>query len=167
MEQTDVLGRRIGAAIIDIGIAIIIVLLVGSVIGNDVASDAPTSARFGTLDRVVIIALVFAYYFVTELVWGQTVGKRVLDIRVERVDGTKATPGAIFVRTLLRAIDGIFFYLVALIAVLATGPRRQRLGDLAAKTRVVSASQPPRDPSAPPERPERPPDEDVIAQIMR
>jgi len=164
MEQTDVLGRRIGAAIIDIGIAIIIVLLVGSVIGNDVASDAPTSARFGTLDRIVILGLVFAYYFATEMVWGQTVGKRVLDIRVERVDGTKATPGAILIRTLLRAIDGILFYLVALIAVLATGPRRQRLGDIAAKTRVVSASQPPRDASTPPERP---PDEDVLAQIMR
>jgi uncharacterized RDD family membrane protein YckC len=164
MEQPDVLGRRIGAAIIDIGIAIIIVLLVGSIIGNDVASDAPASARFGTLDRLVIIGLVFAYYFGTELVWGQTIGKRVLDIRVERVDGTKPTAGAIFVRTLLRAIDGILFYLVALIAVLATGPRRQRLGDLAAKTRVVSASQPP--PAAPGPQ-ERPPDEDVIAQIMR
>ena len=164
MEQTDVLGRRIGAAIIDIGIAIIIVLLVGSVIGNDVAADAPASARFGTLDRVVILGLVFTYYFATELVWGQTIGKRVLDIRVERVDGTKATPGAIFVRTLLRAIDGILFYLVALIAVLATGPRRQRLGDIAAKTRVVSASRPPIDTSTPPERP---PDEDVLAQIMR
>src|SRR3954451_1983242 len=105
MEQTDVLGRRIGAAIIDLGIVIVIALLVGSIIGNDVAADAPTSARFGTLDRVVIIGLVFAYYFVTEMAWGQTVGKRVLDIRVERVDGRKAPPGAISLRTLLRSID--------------------------------------------------------------
>lgn len=164
MQQPDVLGRRIAAAIIDLGIVLVILLLVGGIFGNEVGPNDPDSARFGALDRVLILILVFAYYWATEATSGQTLGKRALGIRVVRVDGSKATAGATFVRTLLRAVDGILFYLVALITVLATGQRRQRLGDMAAKTRVVSADAPPDQPDAPPPPP---PDEDVIAQIMR
>ncbi len=165
MEQPDVLGRRVGAAVIDIGIVIVLVLLVGGIIGNDTAADAPDSARFGALDRVVILALTFAYYWGTETVWAQTLGKRALGIRVVRVDGSKAGTGAIFVRTLLRAVDAFpAFYLVGFISVLATGSKRQRIGDLAAKTRVVAADAPIDEPPSPPPPPS---DEDVLSQIMR
>jgi uncharacterized RDD family membrane protein YckC len=166
MQQSDVLGRRIGAAIIDLGIVIVIVLVVGGIFGSDVGPDAPASSRFGAGDRLLIIALVFGYYWATEaFMGGQTLGKRVLGIRVVRVDGSPAGAGAIFVRTLLRVVDGLFLYLVALISVLATGPRRQRLGDLAAKTRVVAADAPT---DTPPEGPPPPPsNEDVLSQIMR
>ncbi len=163
MEQPDVIGRRIGAGIIDIGIVIVIVLLVGGIIGNDVAPDAPSSARFGALDRLAILVLVFAYYFGTELAWAQTLGKRALGIKVVRLDGSRPGAGPIAVRTLLRAVDGLFVYLVALVAIFATGPRRQRLGDMAAKTRVVAADAPVEPPAAPPP----PSDDDVISQIMR
>ena len=82
-----------------------------------------------------------------------------------RVDGSRPGAGPIAVRTLLRAIDGLFVYLVALVAIFATGPKRQRLGDMAAKTRVVAADAPvDRPPAAPPPPPS---DEDVISQIMR
>ena len=161
MEQPDVLGRRIGAAIIDLGIVILIALLVGGIFGSDVGPDAPASSRYGAGDRLLIIVLVFGYYWATEaFMGGQTLGKRVLGIRVVRVDGSPAGPGAIFVRTLLRVVDGILVYLVAFISVFATGPRRQRLGDLAAKTRVVAADAPT---DAPPTAPPPPPsDEDVL-----
>ena len=43
---------------------------------------------------------------------------------------------------MLRLIDGLFFYLVGLITILATGQRRQRLGDMAGRTRVVAAQDP-------------------------
>jgi uncharacterized RDD family membrane protein YckC len=42
------------------------------------------------------------------------------------------------IRTILRIIDGIFFYLVAFICVVAT-KQKQRLGDMAAGTLVVRA----------------------------
>ena len=165
MEQTDVIGRRVGAGIIDLGVVLVIVLLVGGIIGNDAAPDAPDSARFGALDRLGIILLVFGYYWVCEAVWQQTLGKRALGIEVVRVDGSKPGAGATFVRTLLRIVDSFpGFYLVGLVAIFATGPRRQRVGDLAAKTRVVAVGEQPSGPASPPERP---PDEDVIAQIMR
>ena len=55
-------------------------------------------------------------------------------------------------------------YIVGAITVYATGPRRQRLGDIAAKTNVVAEDTPP---PTPPEPRERPDDDDVLAQILR
>jgi uncharacterized RDD family membrane protein YckC len=165
MQGSDVLGRRIGAALIDIGIIIVLLLLVGSVIANDVGPGAPASDRFGDLDRLLILVLVFAYYWIPEMLWAQTPGKRVLDLRVERVDGTKAGAGPTFVRTLLRLVDGLFAYIVGLIVILATGERRARLGDLAAKTRVVAVGAGSTEPPPPPPPP--PSDEEVLSQIMR
>jgi hypothetical protein len=54
-------------------------------------------------------------------------------------------------RTVLRVIDGLFFYLVGLVVMLATRERRGRLGDLVGGTMVVSAEKPARmlDMSAP------------------
>ena len=164
MEQTDVLGRRIAAALVDLGLVLVVLLLVGGIVADEKAAGEPDSARFGPLDRLLILTLVVGYYWVTETVWAQTIGKRVMRIRVERTDGSKATAGPILVRTLLRVVDGIFFYLVGLVAILATGERRQRLGDMAAKTRVVADHGPPKPKDEPPERPD---DEDVLAQIMR
>jgi len=163
-NEPDVIGRRIGAALIDLAIILLLVLLVGGIVGNDTAAGAPDSARFGTLDRLLIVLLVFAYYWGSETVWGQTIGKRVLAIRVVRVDGGKAGAGAIFVRTLLRIVDSFpGFYIVGLIAVFATGPRRQRVGDMVAKTRVVAADAPVDDHRPPPP----PSDDDVIASVLR
>ena len=165
MEQTDVIGRRIGAGLIDLGILLVIVLLVGGIIGNDTAPGAPDSARFGALDRLLIVILAFGYYWVSETVWQQTLGKRALGIQVVRVDGSKPGAGATFVRTLLRIVDSFpGFYIVGLVAVFATGPRRQRLGDMAAKTRVVAVGAGPVEPKPPPPPPS---DEDVIASVLR
>lgn len=164
MEQPDVLGRRIAAALVDLGVVLVIVLLVGGIFGNEKAAGEPDSARFGPLDRLLILVLAFAYYWVAETVWAQTIGKRVMRIRVERVDGSRATAGATFMRTLLRAVDGLLVYLVGLLAILASGSRRQRLGDMVAKTRVVAADTSP--PQAPTES-KPPDDDDVLAQIMR
>ncbi|MBW3607228.1 MAG: RDD family protein [Actinobacteria bacterium] len=161
----DVTGRRIAAALIDLGIVLVIVGLVGGIFGNETVADAPASARFGALDRILAICLVFGYYWIAEAAWAQTVGKRVMKIRVVRIDGSKPTAGATFVRTLLRAIDGLFFYLVGLITIFATGERRARLGDLAAKTKVVADDAPP--PPPPSERRDRPGDDDILAQVLR
>jgi uncharacterized RDD family membrane protein YckC len=55
---------------------------------------------------------------------------------VSESDGQPPGLGRATVRTALRIVDGLFSYLVAFIAVLAS-PKRQRLGDMAAQTLVV------------------------------
>ncbi len=87
---------------------------------------------------LVWVALSLLYHLASEAITGRTLGKRLLGRRVARTDGGRAGLGAIALRTAFRLIDGIGFYLIGLIAVLATGERRQRLGDLAAGTTVVA-----------------------------
>ncbi len=78
------------------------------------------------------------YSIASEWLWrGQTLGKRVLRLRVVDARGLRLTFGQVALRNLLRFIDGLpLFYLVGGIAALASR-RGQRLGDLAADTLVV------------------------------
>jgi uncharacterized RDD family membrane protein YckC len=81
--------------------------------------------------------LFLVYLIVAEAIWGQTLGKRLFGIQVMMQDGRKCTIlGAVF-RNVFRTIDMIFGgYLLALIVMTVTS-RRQRIGDLIAKTVVI------------------------------
>jgi uncharacterized RDD family membrane protein YckC len=132
-------NRRVIAALIDLAIVIAGAAVIVAVAGVSSASEIPAS-----LDAVVLGWALYYYFACESSESAQTVGKRVMKIRVVRMDGTATGMREIAVRTVLRVIDGIFFYLVGLIVMLATGERRGRLGDLAAGTKVVSADAPAR-----------------------
>jgi uncharacterized RDD family membrane protein YckC len=78
------------------------------------------------------------YGMALEWYWrGQTLGKRLLRLRVVDAEGLRLQFSQIVIRNLLRFVDMLpAFYLVGGIACLA-GRRAQRLGDLAANTIVV------------------------------
>jgi uncharacterized RDD family membrane protein YckC len=164
MEGGQILGRRVAAALVDAGVILVLLVLIASLFGNDEVSNWSLWAETQGRPRVAFLLLTFAYFFGSELVWAQTLGKRLLGLRVVRADGSKADAGPVFVRNLVRLVDWLpALYVFGAIAVFATGERRQRLGDLAAGTRVVSGATP-----GPPERPPPPPsDDDVLASIMR
>ena len=87
---------------------------------------------------LVTLAVEFVYFAVFEGVLGTTLGKRLFGLRVVRAsDGRPCGPLAAVVRTLLRLVDNILFSLPGITAIISS-PRRQRLGDRAAKTLVVS-----------------------------
>jgi uncharacterized RDD family membrane protein YckC len=138
-SRTDVLGRRIVAALIDLLVLVVLFIVLATLIGDTEASDGSASANLDGGPALLFFALSLLYYGVLEATTGQTLGKRLLGIRVARLDGSAPSAGHIAARTVLRVVDGILFYLVGLIAVLATGQKRQRIGDLAAGTTVVSA----------------------------
>jgi uncharacterized RDD family membrane protein YckC len=125
-------NRRVAAAIIDL-----VIVSVGAV-AILVAGDSLSGERQGAL-TAVILGWALYYFFALESGGGQTVGKKVMKLRVLRADGRPAGMGEIAVRTILRVIDN---YLVGMIVMLATGEKRQRIGDLAAGTIVVDASGP-------------------------
>lgn len=141
-DRTEVVGRRIGAGLIDLLVILALGVVLALLIGTTETGGGNVTIRLEGAEALVWIALALAYYGVSEAATGQTIGKRLLSVRVARLDGGRPSNGQILTRTILRLIDGIAFYLVGLIAVLATGQRRQRLGDLAAKTTVVSRSGP-------------------------
>lgn len=160
--MADVTGRRIAAALIDVAIISILLIVIAKTLGDEGAREYSLWAETQGTPRALFFLLTFAYFFGTELVWAQTLGKRVMKLRVVRSDGTKAGAAPIIVRNLVRLVDWLpVLYVFGAVAFFATGERRQRLGDMAAKTKVVD-----RDAQPSPPR-ERPDDDDVIAQILR
>jgi uncharacterized RDD family membrane protein YckC len=163
--MADVLGRRIVAAIIDVAIIGILLVVIAKGLGDEANREYSLWAETQGAPRALFFLLTFLYFFGCELVWAQTVGKRVMKLRVACEDGSKPGAGPIAIRNLVRGVDWLpSLYVVGAITLFATGDRRIRLGDMAAKTKVVAADGPP--PQQPPP-PERPDDEDVLAQIMR
>jgi len=137
-------NRRVLAGLIDL----VIIAAGGFALGTLAALATGGKAAFSGQMRPIMVAWALYYYFALESGGGQTVGKRLMRLRVVRADGAPAGMGEIAVRTILRVVDGLFAYLVGLIVMLATGERRQRLGDLAAGTMVADASAPPGGPDA-------------------
>jgi uncharacterized RDD family membrane protein YckC len=96
--------------------------------------------------RALGVALYFAisicYGIVFEWRWrGQTLGKRVLGLRVVDAQGLRLQFTQVALRNLLRAIDMMpIFYLVGGVAALVSR-KGQRLGDLAANTIVAHERQ--------------------------
>lgn len=138
-------NRRVLAAIVDLAIVVagsLVILLAADALSSD------TGDVRGALSAV-ILGWALYYYFALESGDGQTVGKKLMKLRVVRADGRPAGMSEIAVRTVLRVVDGIGLYIVGLIVMLATGQRRQRLGDMAAGTMIVDASAPATRPPAP------------------
>lgn len=140
-DPTEVLGRRIGAALLDIALMAVLFVVLGLALGEGETSDGNASITLEGGSFLLFLGLMLLYYFATEVASGQTLGKRALGIRVVRTDGSPASAGAIAGRTALRLIDQLpAFYLLGLIVALVT-KRKQRIGDLAAGT-VVSRDKP-------------------------
>jgi uncharacterized RDD family membrane protein YckC len=84
----------------------------------------------------VFLAFSLIYFFICEATLAQTLGKRVMGLRVMTRDGRAPSVNAVSVRTVLRLIDD---GPIGLVVMLCTGKRRQRIGDLLAGTTVGSA----------------------------
>jgi uncharacterized RDD family membrane protein YckC len=88
---------------------------------------------------ILLNFVVFMGYFILlEANWnGQTVGKKLVGIRVAREDGGPIDMQQAAIRNLLRIIDALpFLYLVGVILIW-TSDKKQRLGDRVANTVVV------------------------------
>jgi uncharacterized RDD family membrane protein YckC len=129
-------NRRVLAALVDLllvaACGALILFAAGTLGGHGGGGLSPALAA-------VVVGWALYYYFACESGAGQTLGKRLLGLRVVRADGEAAGLREIVVRTVLRVVDGIGLYLVGLLVMLLTGGRRQRLGDLAAGTVVTQA----------------------------
>jgi uncharacterized RDD family membrane protein YckC len=91
-----------------------------------------------TAITVLYFALTLLYGILTEWLWrGQTIGKRLLGLRVVEANGLRLRPSQIVIRNLLRFVDLLpGLYLVGGVSCILS-PRRQRLGDIAASTIVI------------------------------
>jgi uncharacterized RDD family membrane protein YckC len=160
-------SRRVLAGLIDMLVVVGGAVVIGVVAGALVGDEPVVGGQFD----VIILGWALYYYFACESSGGQTIGKKAVKLRVVRVDGRPAGMGEIAVRTILRVIDGIAFYLIGYVVMRVTGKRRQRLGDLAGGTIVTEADaavpQPPMAPVIPVQQGPPPADPQTITLPTR
>lgn len=132
-QQVATLTQRGFAYLID-GLIIIAYVIIYLFIANAAGMDDFESWAF----NLTFFLPIFLYHLLFEIFNnGQSIGKKALQIRVVCLDGSKPKFSNYLIRWLIRPIDFLFSWSVAIVFILATG-RGQRLGDLAAKTTVIS-----------------------------
>lgn len=140
-------GSRIVAIIVDLIILSVVSFIIALPFGtltltfpfmfSYTRSLASSNAIF-VPSEVLYILLMLLYFTYFEGTSGQTLGKKIKGIKVVKENGDPPSFGDALIRTILRIIDGIAFYLVGFI-VIQVSEKKQRLGDKAAGTIVVNA----------------------------
>ena len=148
--------KRLLAYIIDYVLLIIYLWAMKTMLYNGFEIDMETNAG---LDILVISIPMFLYSFLCEL-WmnGQTIGKKIMGIRVISLDGGEPTLGQYILRWITKFFEwpflfgyiafskvALFAYIfstgllgIVVVIIIAVTTRNQRLGDLAAGTVVVN-----------------------------
>ena len=137
-------GSRTLAILIDLalcGMVLFVVYSLTLLLARDTTGDLVT--RFSghamtTLLLLLIFGFQWGYFNLFEWIWnGQTPGKRLLHLRVIKVDGTPVSWIDVLLRNLSRPIDT--FGPMGLIGLLMifVSRKAQRLGDLMARTLVI------------------------------
>lgn len=129
------LGERMVAGIIDL------VIIVGYMIVVNLFVSFSGSLSFNNFSWVIyfIIFLPVNFYSLLSETFlnGQSVGKRVMGIKVVSLNGKQPSFGQYLIRWLFRLIDiWVSFFVLAVIMVAIT-EKHQRLGDIVAGTAVV------------------------------
>lgn len=137
-QRTDVVGARIAAQIVDL-IAMFVILVVFTV-GLTMAIRPETRGAIEGLTYLSALALPL-YGGLLEGRWnGQTIGKRLMGIKVVDGRGVEPTVGTALVRNVPAIL--VFSWLSSLVALaaIASNDRGQRLFDMIANTYVVDTS---------------------------
>ena len=123
-------GDRILAALLDylVMFAYIVVIII---VATSVELD------FNTTYFVIFYIPIFFYHFICEISFnGQSFGKKQMNIKVVKLDGTQPTLGSYLFRWLIKPIDIFFYGGVAILTIIISG-KGQRLGDIPAGTTVI------------------------------
>ncbi|MBO9585713.1 MAG: RDD family protein [Flavobacterium sp.] len=135
-------GERLGAFFIDLFIIICYITALSIVLFDWLQLDRLMVNLDGWSRGAIFLMLyspVIVYSLVLESFFeGQSLGKKILKIKVVKIDGYQAGFGDYLIRWFFRVIDFFtFFGLPGLIAVI-TSQKSQRLGDMAAGTAVIT-----------------------------
>lgn len=130
-------GERIVASIIDflimIGYFIAIFFLFMWLLDVTDGTDLYFPVAYG----VIFFLPIFFYHLLCEtFLNGQSFGKKIMKMRVVKLDGSQAGIGSFFLRWILAPIDYFLYGAVGIVTMIING-KGQRLGDLAAHTTVV------------------------------
>ncbi|MCC6580011.1 MAG: RDD family protein [Phycisphaeraceae bacterium] len=132
------LPRRLMAAVIDLAPAALVSAVFFRMSISELPSHWPGVAATwsGMYPGLATIGFHVVLCLIGEWQWGRTLGKHIMGLRVTKLDGRDPTPGDMLLRNILRPVELIAWYVLPLLVLVS--PSRQRLGDMLARTVVVS-----------------------------
>jgi uncharacterized RDD family membrane protein YckC len=133
------LGERILARLIDYGIFILIYILGLIVFG---ASNMLNDSGVTTVVIIVIYASLYVFYdLLCEIFMnGQSVGKRVMKIKVISLDGARPSISQYLLRWLFRIVDFTLTFDICGLICTAVSENNQRVGDMVAGTTLIKTN---------------------------
>ena len=140
--NTASIGHRVLAYLLDLLVMaayyIIVYYLIGTLLDGSKLLDGLDSWAIQAIHGIISLPVLFYALIQEALLEGQSIGKRVLKIKVIKIDGYQAGFGDYLVRWLFRVMEVTFpMGFVGLITMMITG-KTQRIGDMAAGTAVIS-----------------------------
>jgi len=133
-------GMRMGAYLLDLTVKYAYLILVFQMIFPALGIRGLQMDYWSEIALQLIFYLPVIFYTLTQeiLFEGQTLGKRIIGIRVVKIDGYQASVWDHLLRWLFRVVDIIGpFWIVGLIT-MSSSKKIQRLGDIAAGTAVIT-----------------------------
>ena len=123
-------GSRLAAFLIDFAVQILfIIILIWAMLFRNISPSGTILAAL----YVTVFGIYFGYFIVLEFFMkGQSIGKRIMRLRVIRANGQPVELPQILIRGFMRSAVDIFF--VGFFAIIS---KHRRLGDMAAGTFVV------------------------------
>jgi len=140
--NTASVGERVLAGLLDLVIKIAYYIVVFYVILGITSFDdmAQSMDRWSVMAIGLLLFLPIMFYSIVQesLLEGQTMGKKVLKIKVIKLDGYQASFSDYLIRWLFRPVEVVYiFCIIGLVTLIAT-KKTQRLGDIAAGTGIIS-----------------------------
>lgn len=133
-------GERILAFILDgffIGVYYLVVIWIWGFVNSAGSADEYSGDSVWIL-YVVLVLPMMLYHLLFEVLWkGYSLGKKIVGIRVVKIDGTRADLSGYLIRWLFRLVEiTMTSGVVAFVTILLNG-KGQRLGDIVGKTCVI------------------------------
>lgn len=126
-------GKRLVAVLIDsVGFFVIFGFIISLLTGQ----ASSEGFHLTGLPAFLVFFLLFVYFVVMEGLFGATLGKMLLKMKVVKTDGSPCDIASALTRNVLRIVDYFFFGFVGMILIWMS-PKKQRLGDTIANTIVV------------------------------
>ena len=133
------LGNRLLSSILDLLFKIgfiFTIMIIFSFLGI-YSGKLNNSASIVIFFLILVIPYLFYDLLFEIFMHGQTIGKKIMKIKVVKLDGTQPSVGSYLLRWLIRLFEiDIFQGLVAIVCI-AASKNSQRLGDMAAGTTVI------------------------------
>lgn len=131
------LGERVAAYLIDYGIFFAIYLICIFIVAFGSQTSGFNNTPFIIMVVVYLVSYVFYDLLCEIFMNGQSVGKKVLKIKVVSLDGGQPTFGQYLIRWVFRIVDFVLSFGLGGFISVAVSDKKQRIGDRVAGTTLI------------------------------